>query len=65
MKKLSTANPTLSYPERQALLADFVPAELIADTEIAAFIEKSGDHIESYVQSVRDAHVSDNILSWA
>jgi len=65
MKKLSTANPTLTYPERQALMADFVPAELTSDTEISAYIEKSGDQIESYVQSVRDAHVSDNILSWA
>jgi acetyl-CoA carboxylase/biotin carboxylase 1 len=65
MKKLSTANPSLTYPERQSLLAQFVPTDLTSDTEISAFIEKSGDHIEAFVQSVRDAHVSDNILSWA
>ena len=65
MKKLGTANPNLTYPERKALMAELVPKELIADNEVAAFIEKSGDAVESFVQSVRDAFCSDSILSWA
>lgn len=65
LKKLATANPTLTYPERKALMAELVPADLITDSEVAGFIEKSGDVVESYVQSVRDAFCSDSILSWA
>lgn len=65
MKKLATANPNLTYPERQALMAEFVPESLSSDSEIAAFIEKSGDNIETFVQSVRDAYCSESILNWA
>ena len=65
MKKLSTANPNLTYPERKELLAELVPSELSSDSEVAAFIERSGDIIESFVSSVRDAYCSDSIFSWA
>ena len=53
------------YPERKAMLEEFVPTELVADNEVAAYIEKSGDAIESYVQQVKDAWVADTILGWA
>jgi acetyl-CoA carboxylase/biotin carboxylase 1 len=65
LKKLSAANPNLSYTERKQLLDEFVPAELSSDSEVAAFIEKSGDLIEAYVQSVKDAWCAENILQWA
>lgn len=65
MKKLGTANPNLSYPERKVLMSELVPQELTTDNEVAAFIEKSGDVVESFVQSVRDAFCSDTIHSWA
>ena len=65
LKKLSTANPNLSYSERKALLAELVPPELSMDSEVAGFIEKSGDVVESFIASVRDAFCSDSILSWA
>ena len=65
MKKLATANPNLSYDERKALFLELVPQDLVADNDVAAFIEKSGDLIEAYVQSVRDAYCSDTILTWA
>lgn len=65
MKKLASANPALSYSERKSLLEEFIPSDLSADNEVAAFIEKSGDMIESYVQQVKDAWVSETILGWA
>ena len=65
MKKLAVANPNLTYPERQTLLKDFIPAELSADNDVAGYIEKSGDAIETYVQGVKDEYCSDTILSWA
>ena len=65
MKKLATADPQLTYPERKALLAEFVPDDLTADNDVAAYIEKSGEGIEAFVQSVRDQYCSTQILSWA
>lgn len=65
MRKLSTANPALTYPERKSMLDAFIPSDLSSDSEVAAFIEKSGDQIESFVQSVRDGYCSDSIVSWA
>jgi acetyl-CoA carboxylase/biotin carboxylase 1 len=64
MKKLAAANPDLSYADRKALLAELVP-EVGEDNEVAAFIEKSGDAIEAYVQSVKDAWVAETIVGWA
>jgi len=65
MKKLAIANPTLTYPERKSLMEELVAPELSSDSAVAGFIEKSGDLVESFVQSVRDAFCSDSILSWA
>lgn len=65
MKKLASANPALSYADRKSLLEEFVPTELSADNEVAAYIERSGEAIESYVQQVKDAWVADTILGWA
>ncbi|WWD21283.1 hypothetical protein CI109_105767 [Kwoniella shandongensis] len=64
MKKLSTANPNLSYAARKSLLAQFVPSELTSDSEVAGFIEKQGEAIESFVQSVRDEYCSDTLVDW-
>jgi acetyl-CoA carboxylase/biotin carboxylase 1 len=65
MKKLATANPNLSYPERKAMLASFLPQELVSDSDVAGFIEKSGDSIESFVGAVRDEFCADTVVSWA
>ncbi|KAK4687240.1 acetyl-CoA carboxylase / biotin carboxylase 1, partial [Tremellales sp. Uapishka_1] len=65
MKKLALANPNLSYAERKTLLSEFVPEELEADNEVAAFIEKSGENIEAFVQTVRDEFCADSLVSWA
>jgi acetyl-CoA carboxylase/biotin carboxylase 1 len=65
MKKLSAANPDLSYPERKEMYDQLVPGDLGSDAEIAAFLERSGDSIEEYIQQVRDAYCADNVVSWA
>lgn len=65
MKKLAVANPSLTYPERKALLADFVPEGLVTDTEVAGYIEKNGESIEQFVQAVKDEWCADSILTWA
>jgi acetyl-CoA carboxylase/biotin carboxylase 1 len=65
MKKLASANPALSYPERKSLLENFVPTELGADNEVAAYIEKAGDEIEAYVQQVKDAWVAETVMGWS
>jgi acetyl-CoA carboxylase/biotin carboxylase 1 len=65
MRKLATANPTLTYPERQTLLQSFVPTELSSDVEVAGFIEKSGDEVEAFVQAVKDEFCADQISAWA
>ena len=65
LKKLATANPNLTYPQRNSLLQELVPRELSGDSEVAAFIEKSGDLIESFVQAVRNEFCSDSVVSWA
>lgn len=65
MKKLAAANPSLSYADRKSLLEEFVPSDLSADNEVAAFIEKSGDQIEAFVQQIKDAWVAETIMGWA
>ncbi|RSH85904.1 acetyl-coenzyme-A carboxylase [Apiotrichum porosum] len=65
MKKLSAANPNLTYPERKEMFEQLVPTELTDDAEVAAFLEKSGDAVEDFVQQVRDAYCSDNVVAWA
>ena len=65
MRKLSAANPNLTYPERKVLLEQFISTELVADNEIAAYIENSADAIETFVQGVRDEFCASSILSWA
>ncbi|ADV22983.1 Acetyl-CoA carboxylase, putative [Cryptococcus gattii WM276] len=65
LKKLENANPRLTYPQRKELLQQFVPAELSSDSEVAAYIEKSGETIESFIQGVRDEWCSDTLVSWA
>lgn len=65
MKKLATANPTLTYPERKQLFAQILPTELKNDGEVAAFLEKSSDAVEDFVQQVRDEHCASNIVEWA
>lgn len=65
MRKLSTANPLLTYPERKAMLAQLVPVDLGTDNAVATHLERSQAEIEQYVSSVRNAHRSDNITSWA
>lgn len=65
MRKIATANPDLSYPERKAILDDFVTTESTADDELSAFYERSGDEIESLIQQVKDEYCSDSIISWS
>lgn len=66
MRKLATANPDLTYPERKAILEDFVQVDSsAADDEISSFFERSGDEIEALVQQVKDEYCSDSIISWA
>ncbi len=65
MKKLSVANPNLTFPERQALMGQFVPSELSSDSEVAAFIEKAGDRIDEFVQTIRDDFCAETVVSWA
>lgn len=65
MRKLSTANPELTYPERQQMLAQLVPVDLGSDNAVATHLERSQAEIEQYVASVRNAHRSDNITNWA
>ena len=65
MRKLTAANPSLTYPERKALVEEFIPQDLTSDTEVAAFIEQGGDSLETFVQGVKDGYCSDTIVSWA
>ena len=65
MKKLSTANSSLDYPQRKALMAEFVPADLTSDEEVASYIEKAGEGMEAFVLGVKNDHCADTILSWA
>lgn len=66
MKKLSTANPELTFPERKAILEDFISVEhATADEEVSAFLESAGDEMEALVQQVRDEYCSDSIISWS
>ncbi|WVW79516.1 hypothetical protein I302_101485 [Kwoniella bestiolae CBS 10118] len=65
MRKLSTANPNLTYAERKELLSQFVPSDIGSDADIASYIEKQTDNIESFVQSVRDDYCAETLVSWA
>jgi acetyl-CoA carboxylase/biotin carboxylase 1 len=65
MKKLAAANPNLTYPERKEMYNQLLPSELSGDAEIAAFLERSGESIEDYVQEVRDAYCAENVVAWA
>ena len=65
MRKFAAANPALSYPDRKALVEEFIPQELSTDTEVAAFIEQAGESLETFVQGVKDGYCSDTIVSWA
>ncbi|WRT69229.1 uncharacterized protein IL334_006213 [Kwoniella shivajii] len=65
MKKLSTANPDLTYPERKELLSQFIPTELGSDSDVAAYIEKQGEAVENFVQSIRDEYCAETLVSWA
>ncbi|TXT13716.1 hypothetical protein VHUM_01083 [Vanrija humicola] len=65
IKKLQAANPNLDYKERKALYQQLVPPELSSDSEIAGFLEKSGDAIDDFVATVRDEYCADNVVSWA
>lgn len=68
LKKLASANPTLTYPERKGLYEQLLPEELLADgsdSEVAAFLEKNGDKVESFVQQVRDEWCADQVVDWA
>ncbi|OCF39572.1 acetyl-CoA carboxylase/biotin carboxylase [Kwoniella heveanensis CBS 569] len=65
MKKLATANPNLSYADRKELLSQFVPTDLGSDSEVAAYVEKSGEAIEAFVQSIRDEYCAETLVSWS
>ncbi len=66
MRKLATANPELTYPERKAILEDFVTVGTsAADEEVSAFLEGAGDEMEALVQQVRDEFCSESIISWS
>ncbi|GMK57121.1 hypothetical protein CspeluHIS016_0309610 [Cutaneotrichosporon spelunceum] len=65
MKKIAAANPDLTYPERKELLAQLLPSEHSNDAAVAAFLEKSGDAVEDFVQQIRDDYCASNIVSWA
>ncbi|ORY24232.1 hypothetical protein BCR39DRAFT_335255 [Naematelia encephala] len=65
MKKLTTANPSLTFPERKEYFEQFVPAEARTDYDIALFIEGAQDAMDDFVQQARDAYCADSIVSWA
>jgi len=65
MRKLQTANPNLTYPERKSILADFTATDSTSDSEIAAYLEKAGEELETLVQSVKDEYCSETISTWA
>ena len=65
MKKLASANPSLTYPQRRALLLQFIPTDLEADDQVAGHLERSVEEVERFVQSVRDDFCADTIVDWA
>jgi acetyl-CoA carboxylase/biotin carboxylase 1 len=65
MRKIATANPDLTYPQRKAILQDFVTVDTTDDAQLSAFFEQSGDEIESLIQQVKDEFCSDSIISWS
>ena len=68
LKKLALADPALTYADRKAYLNQFVPGDLLSqgsDAEVAAFLEKSGEQVEQFIQDVRDGWVSEAVYGWA
>lgn len=65
LKKLAQANPNLTYPERKALMEQFVPENIQTESEIAQFFESGDKAIAAFVQQVSDDHCSQQIYDWA
>ena len=65
MRKLQSANPNLTYPERKSNLEDFTATDTVSDSEIAGYLERAGEELETLVQSVKDEYCSETISSWA
>jgi len=65
MKKLSVANPDLTWPERQELLAQFLPGNVRSESEIAEFLESQEDAVAGFIQQVKDDFCSRQIYKWA
>lgn len=65
MKRLSSADPSLSFPQRKGLLDEIIPARLAKDQDVAMWIESNWTEVEAAVRSVRDSYCSESILSWA
>jgi acetyl-CoA carboxylase/biotin carboxylase 1 len=65
MKKLSVANPELSWPERQELLAQFLPGHIRSESEVAEYLESEENAVAAFIQQVRDEFCSRQIYKWA
>lgn len=65
MKRLISADPNLSFPQRKGLLQEIIPARLAKDQDVAMWIESNWTEVEAAVRSVRDSYCSESILSWA
>jgi len=65
MKKLALANPELSYPERKALMARFLPEHIRSESEIAEYFENGEDVITAFIQQVKDQACANQIYRWA
>jgi acetyl-CoA carboxylase/biotin carboxylase 1 len=65
MKKLSLANPDLTYPERKDLMEQFLPEEIRSESQIAQYFENGERAIADFLQQVRDRYCSNQIYQWA
>jgi acetyl-CoA carboxylase/biotin carboxylase 1 len=65
MKKLTLANPDLTYPQRRELIEQFVPQHIRTEAEIAQFFENGERAIADFLQQVRDRYCSNQIYQWA
>lgn len=65
MKKLSQANPELTYSQRKELMESFIPEHLQTESEIAQFFEGGEQAVAAYIQQVTDQFCSRQIYNWA
>jgi hypothetical protein len=65
MKKLSVANPELTYAQRKELMAGFVPENVQSEAEIAQYFEGGEQEVAAFIQQVRDQFCSRQIYDWA